>query len=131
MRKLSLLAGAALLLSPFAVNARTYDLVPLSRESEAAEAARHKAIAEERMTDYFQYEYTMGTSSGKVTSAKASVIEILPVQGWPHRFRSSGKAYVEYFDPARRSFSRFTREFEVVTEEKSSGAIKVESVKVI
>jgi hypothetical protein len=130
-KRFQLLFFAVILLhSPFVANARANELIPAESSGMSVEAARHKATVEERMTDYFQYEYIVGLNSGKVTSAKASVIEIVPVQGWPHRFRSSGKAYVEFYDAARRSFGRLTREFEVVTEEKGSGAIKVESLKV-
>lgn len=123
------LVAVALLCTPRAVYAEVAELSSLATDGISAEAARHKATVEERMTDYFQYEY-VAVNAGKVTSAKASVIEILPVQGWPHRFRSTGKAYVEYVDVARRTVGRVTREFEVVTEEKSGGAIKVESLKI-
>jgi hypothetical protein len=127
--KLSLFA-LALALAPFTTEARASEAIAVTTRGASAEAERHKTTVEERMTDYFQYEYVGGLNRGIVISAKASVIETLPVQGWPHRFRSSGKAYVEYYDAARRTSGRITREFEVVTEEKDSGAIKVESLKV-
>lgn len=110
--------------------APAFELTPVATDGISEEAARHKATVEERMTDYFQYEYTVGPNSGKVASAKASVIEILPVQGWPHRFRSTGKAYVEIYDARRRTSNRISVKFEVETEEKSGGAIKVERLTV-
>ena len=123
---LLLVALTALLSAP--AKSPASELTPVVADGISEEAARHKATVEERMTDYFQYEYTV--SPGKVTSAKATVIEILPVQGWPHRFRSTGKAYVETFDARRRTSSRISVKFEVETEEKSSGAIKVERLTV-
>ena len=123
------LTALAIVLAPITVLLQPSEVIAASTRAET-DAERHKATVEERMTDYFHYEYVIGLNRGIVTAAKASVIETLPVQGWPGRFRSSGKGYVEYYDAARRSVGRITRDFEVVTEEKASGAIKVESLKV-
>ncbi len=124
--KLSLtLCVLALALLPF--RGRAGERFPVANAEVLAEAARHKAVVEERMTDFFQYDYLENVNAGRVTSVKASVIETVPVQGWPHRFRSTGKAHVEFYDAGRRTVTRFTRDFEVVTEEKETGAIKIET----
>lgn len=96
------------------------------------DAAReeHREFTRERLLDYFKYEYPIGTHAVKVTDAKISLDETLPVQGWANRFRSKGRAYIEYFDSTTRSFNRFHREFEAVTQKNDEGVITLDSLKV-
>jgi hypothetical protein len=102
----------------------------LTPEEEAA-AARHKAVAQERAETYFQYEYQVGSNAVKVTSSRVTIEETLPVQGWSGRFRTTGKAFVEYFDSVSRIFNRVNRDFEITSEQKAdTGTIKVVDLKV-
>jgi hypothetical protein len=47
------------------------------------------------------------------------------VTGWTGRYRTEGKAYLEFFDSKGWSYSRATSRFEVLTEQKPDGALKV------
>lgn len=95
-----------------------------------AESERHQAFASERVEDHFRYEYQIGSNAVKVTSAKVSPEETVWVHGWAGRFRTTGKAHVEYFDSQTRTFGRLSREFEIVTEENDAGTLKVMSLRV-
>ncbi len=92
-----------------------------------SEIERHKAIATDRAEDYIRYEYLVG--SVRVTSVRFAVDEIKQVDGWYGRYRTYGRAYVEFFDAGTRSYNRLSRKMEIVTEEKSGKVIKVESVR--
>jgi hypothetical protein len=93
---------------------------------DAAEAERHKEVAKERAEDYFQFEYPLGSNAVRVTAVKFTVEETKWVEGWPGRYRTCGKAHVEFFDSATRTFGRVSRGLQIVTEEKSDGVIKVQ-----
>ena len=91
---------------------------------DADEAERHKTVARERAEDYFQFEYPLG--SVRVTAVKFAVEETEWVQGWTGRYRTYGKAYLEFFDSQTRTFQRLMRKAEIVTEEKENHVIKVQ-----
>jgi hypothetical protein len=100
------------------------------RPEPRSESERHQNFATDRVEDHFRYEYQIGSGYIKVTDSKVSPDETLPVQGWSGRFRTSGKAHVEYFDSQTRTFGRLSREFEIVTEENQDGNLKVMSLRV-
>lgn len=97
----------------------------------ANEKAEHRDIAAERAYDYFKFEYVVGSGSVKITDVKISVTNTVWVEGWGGRFRTTGRAHLEYFDSVGRSFSRISRDFEVVTERKPDGHINVENLRVL
>ena len=47
------------------------------------------------------------------------------IMGWPGRYRTKGKAYLEFYDSRGNSFSRTTSSFEVITEQKPGQMPKV------
>lgn len=90
-----------------------------------AEGKAHQEVAEKRANRYFRYEYNLGSSSIVVRTIEIETNSVDPVDGWVGRFRTSGKAYIVYFDTAGRSAGRTTREFEVLTERKGTDRIEV------
>lgn len=97
----------------------------------ASEKAEHRDVAAERAYDYFKFEYVVGSGSVKITDVKISITNTVWVEGWGGRFRTTGRAHLEYFDSVGRSFSRLSRDFEVITERKDDGHINVENLRVL
>jgi hypothetical protein len=87
--------------------------------------AQHKAVAEERAKHYFQFEIQVGSNSISVNKLSLDVSQPTPVDGWTGRYRTTGKAYYEFYD-SLGSFQRGTGSFEVLTEQdKPGGEIRV------
>jgi hypothetical protein len=86
---------------------------------------QHKEAAEARARRYFRYEYRVGSNSVWVTSLEIETNEPKLVEGWPGRYRTQGRAFLEFYDSKGRSFTRTTAGFEVLTEQKSREAVEV------
>lgn len=85
----------------------------------------HRAVAKAHALRYFQYEYRTGSNAITVTAADIFIDETEAVPGW-NQYRTTGKAYVEFYDSVGGgSFSRRSRKFEVLTEQKPGEEIKV------
>lgn len=82
--------------------------------------AKHKAAAEARAKQYFQFELQVGSNSISVTKLSLDADKPQPVEGWTGRYRTTGKAFYEFFDSVG-SFQRGTGSFEVVTEQQKPG----------
>lgn len=82
------------------------------------EAADHRAVAIDRATAFFRYEFKAGSDAMRVDSVKIEASPTKPVPGWPNRFRTEGKAYLEIFDTKGWSATRAQSGFEVITEKK-------------
>lgn len=109
-----------------------YSPSPDRTASDAAEASRaetdlrhHAQVARTRADRYFRYEYRLGSNAVRVRSLDLDTYAPEEVSGWTGRYRTSGKAYIEYFDSAGWSYSRTSNGFEVVTEKKPNGQIEV------
>jgi hypothetical protein len=89
------------------------------------QVTRHKQAAEARAQRYFQYEFKAGSDAISVTLLDLETDQPEAVDGWPDRYRTKGKAYVEFFDSKGRSFSRTTCLFEVITEQKPNQPVRV------
>ena len=100
-------------------------------DPEASEAtqqrllARHKQAALERAKNHYRYEFKVGSDASRVTALDFEVDEPEAVVGWPGRYRTQGKAYLEFFDAKGYSFGRTWSTFEVITEQKPKEALKV------
>ena len=96
--------------------------VPAQKKHGAAKAGklldRHKAVAEARAKRYFEYEFQGGSNYISVSKLSLDTDPPVPVDGWQGRYRTSGKAYLEFYDSRGGSFQRATNAFEVVTEQK-------------
>ena len=87
--------------------------------------AAHRAVAKAYALRYFQYEYRTGSNAITVTDSDILIDETEAVPGW-NQYRTTGKAYVEFYDSVGGgSFSRRTRKFDVLTEQKPGEEIKV------
>jgi len=87
--------------------------------------AEHRAVAKAYALRYFQYEYRTGSNAITVTDSDILIDETEAVPGW-NQYRTTGKAYVEFYDSVGGgSFSRRTRKFDVLTEQKPGEEIKV------
>lgn len=85
----------------------------------------HKAAALERAQTYYRFEYQGGSGSIRVTAINFETSDPEPVDGWTGRYRTQGRVLLEYFDTKGYSFSRATDRFEIITEQKEKGSIKV------
>lgn len=103
---------------------RTYADAAESARAEAGVRA-HAQAARMRADRYFRYEYHVGSNAVRIRSLDLDTTPPEPVSGWTGRYRTSGKAYIEFFDSVGWSYSRANSAFEVVTEEKSNGHIEV------
>jgi hypothetical protein len=86
---------------------------------------QHQAAARARAEKYFRYEHQMGSNSIIVQSVGLELTVPVSVPGWTGRFRTEGKAYIEFFDSKGRSFQRATSTFEIMTEQKPGEALQV------
>lgn len=87
-------------------------------QAASAAIAKHAAAAQTRATNYFRYEFQIGSNSITVTSLNFEFGTPKPVAGWDGRYETQGKAFLEFYDSKGGSFQRTTSTFEVITEEK-------------
>lgn len=100
--------------------------VPVRVEKQNEEVWRaHAEKALERASNFFQLEYQPGSNSITVTVLRFENSRPQPVAGWPNRFRTEGKAYLEYYNSVSRVYDRSSSTFEVLTEQKPGEEIKV------
>jgi hypothetical protein len=85
----------------------------------------HKAAALERAQTYYRFEYQAGSGAAKVTALNFETDDPEPVDNWTGRYRTQGRVLLEYFDSKGYSFNRATDRFEIITEQKDKGSIKV------
>ena len=95
-----------------------------SAEGQPALAA-HKQAAEARATRYFRFEYRAGSDAISVTALEIETDQPEAIDGWPGRYRTKGRAFLEFYDSRGRSFSRAESRFEVLTEQKPGEPMKV------
>jgi len=87
--------------------------------------ARHEEAAQTRARRYYQYEFKAGSDSISVTALDIVTDQPEAIIGWLGRYRTKGKAYLEFYDSKGGSFSRTTSLFEVITEQNPGQPIKV------
>ena len=87
--------------------------------------ASHKKAALTRARRYYQYEFKAGSDAISVTALDIETFQPEAITGWLGRYRTKGKAYLEFYDSRGGSFSRTTSSFEVITEEKPGQPIEV------
>ena len=85
----------------------------------------HKEAAVERAKRYFRYEFKAGSDSISVTALDIDAEQPEAIEGWLGRYRTKGKAYLEFYDSKGSSFSRTTESFEVITEQKPGQPLEV------
>jgi hypothetical protein len=95
-----------------------------SGPSDAARV-RHREAAVKRAERYFTYEHQAGSSALSVYDRDVEVERTEAIEGWPGRYRTRGRAYIQYYDSRGRSFSRTSSRFEVITEQKPGEDIEV------
>jgi len=87
--------------------------------------ASHRQVAEERARRYFEFEYQAGASAITVTKLDIQTKPPEPIDGWPGRYRTRGKALLEYYVSQGRSFARGASRFEVITEQRADQSVTV------
>ena len=87
--------------------------------------AGHKEAAVERAKRYFRFEYQAGSNAISITALDIETDQPEAIVGWLGRYRTKGKAYLEFYDSKGNSFSRTTSLFEVITEQKPGQMPKV------
>jgi hypothetical protein len=85
----------------------------------------HKAAALERAQNFYRYEHKAGSDSIRVTAVNFETDDPEAITGWEGRYRIQGRVLLEYFDSKGYSFNRATDRFDVITEQKGAGSIKV------
>lgn len=96
----------------------------------AAPVEKHESVALEKARRYFKFEYPLGSGAVHAFNVEIESHGTKEVPGWPGRYRTSGKAYIEYYDRQGRAPYRTAREFEIVTQEKDDGSIEIEDLTV-
>ncbi len=99
--------------------------VSASPEKAAVNVAAHKKAALSRAQNYYRYEFPAGSGAVRVTAANFELDDPEEVPGWGGRYRVEGKVFLEFFDSKGFSYSRTTDRFEIQTEQKPGGSIKV------
>jgi len=87
--------------------------------------ARHRAAAVKRAERFFTYEFQAGSSAISVYGRDIEIEETEAIEGWPGRYRTKGRAYLQFYDSRGRSFSRTNSRFEVITEQKPGREVAV------
>jgi hypothetical protein len=97
------------------------------QEQAASEAiiAAHRSAALSRAEKYFRYEYQPGSNSIKVTAVDFESTKPRAMPGWPGRYETTGKVYLEFYDSVGGTYSRKTGTFEAQTEQKPGEEIQV------
>jgi hypothetical protein len=93
--------------------------------SPAVQLDQHRQAALARAKNYYRYEFRAGSDSISVTAINFEAEQPEAVAGWTDRYRTEGKVYLEFYDSRGGSFNRTTDRFEVLTEQKGGGPIKV------
>lgn len=100
-----------------------------SDQAEAAAAdstlEQHRSAARARADRYFRTEYNLGSGAVRVRSVDLDTRLPEPVAGWSGRYRTQGRAFIEFFDSKGWSYSRSTAAFEVLTQQKPDGQISI------
>ncbi len=103
---------------------------PLEAQRAVAQAQRslqqHQSIALKHVDYYYRYEHRLGSNNISVSRIDFENDQPQPVTGWAGRYRTEGKVFIEFYDSKGGSQQRTTGTFEVLTEEKPDGQIKVE-----
>jgi hypothetical protein len=86
---------------------------------------KHKSAALARARNFYRYEHKAGSDSIRVTAINFETDDPEAITGWEGRYRVQGRVLLEYFDSKGYSFNRTTDRFEVITEQKGRGSIKV------
>ncbi len=86
----------------------------------------HQAAALAHVRRYYKYEYRTGSNAIAVTDSDIAVESTQAVPGWPNRYRTTGKIFLEAYDSyGGGSFRRSTSRFELLTEQKPGEEIQV------
>ncbi|HEX2101284.1 MAG TPA: hypothetical protein VHF69_11495 [Candidatus Synoicihabitans sp.] len=85
--------------------------------------AQHAAAARDRANRYYRFEPRVGSGSISVTALNIQLDSTTPIPGWTGRYRSQGRADLEYWDSKGRSVQRRSSTFEVETQEKDGSVI--------
>jgi hypothetical protein len=93
--------------------------------SEEALRTRHRDAAAAKARRFFTYEFQAGSNALSVYDRDIEIEETEAIQGWPGRYRTKGRAYLQFYDSRGRSFSRTTSRFEVITEQKPGKELEV------
>jgi hypothetical protein len=114
---------------PPAAGTNVANPAPVAQASDSADherqLARHREVAEDRARRYFEFEYRAGSNAISVTKLDIQTKPPEAVDGWPGRYRTKGRAYLEFFESKGRSFSRGASSFEVITEQKPDQSVAV------
>ena len=96
---------------------------PAAGADDAAALADHRQVAEERARQYYEFEFMAGSGAVSVTKLDIQTRPPEAVPGWPGRYLTRGKAFVEYYESKGRSFGRRAGRFEVVTLQKPDQSV--------
>jgi hypothetical protein len=97
---------------------------PVVRQEQPENLGAHKDAALARARNYYRYEFPVGSDAARVTALSFEMDEPTAIPGWNNRYRTQGRALLEWFDSKGWSYKRTTSTFEVTTE-KGSGSPKV------
>ncbi len=87
--------------------------------------AQHRASAVDRADRYYRFEHQAGAATLSLRDVAYETDDPEPVTGWPNRYRVQGRAFLEYYETKNYTTIRSTDRFEVLTEQKDGGSIRV------
>jgi hypothetical protein len=109
-----------------AVSSGPAPVVTVVNESATVDPAyAHAEAAAKRAERFFRFEIPTGSNAISVYDVDIETLGTEPVTGWEGRYRTRGKAYIQYYDSKGNSYSRVTDGFEVITDQKRGGAVTV------
>lgn len=92
---------------------------------DSAAATEHRTAALARAERFYRYELEPGWSTIVLNAVDFESRDPQPVTGRPGRFRTEGKAYLEFYDNWSRNFQRRTSRFAVITEKRADESVRV------
>lgn len=95
-------------------------LALLTLTAHAATREEHKAKAIDRADTYFTYEHNKHMSGSVTIKTKITVTSVEAVPGWGGRYRTTGEAFMNYYNSYGRSVKTDSCKFEVLTQEKGT-----------
>lgn len=100
---------------------------PASPQSAKAtvDLAAHKIAATDRARTFYHTEFKSGSVGTSVVVNFLGLDEPEEITGWEGRYRTQGRAELEYRDRNYRSTGKVNSTFEVITESKSGAAVTV------
>ena len=93
--------------------------------SAPANVPAHQVAAKARAEQYYRHEFRLGSQPIYLRQLTLAYEAPQPITGWSGRYRTEGKAFIEYHDGRSQNSQQTSSAFEVITEQKPGQQVTV------